>query len=44
MGAAAEGVLRDLVMEAPRLLLIEDPSRYLLEALRELLEALLWSF
>ena len=41
---APRGVPRDLVMEAPRLLLIEDPSRYLLEALRELLEALLWSF
>jgi len=30
-------VPRDLVMEALRLFLIEDPSGYLLEALRELL-------
>ena len=40
---APRRVPRDLVMEAPRLLLIEDPSGYLLEALRELLEAHLWS-
>jgi len=40
---APRRVPRDLVMEAPRLLLIKDPSGYLLEALRELLEALIWS-
>ena len=40
---APRGVPIDLVMEAPRLLLIEVPIGYLLEALRERLEALLWN-
>ena len=40
---APRGVRIDLVMEAPRLLLIEAPSGYPLEALRQLLEARLWN-